>query len=263
LRASDTAQRAANGFGPDFSEALARGLSVIGAFGDGRRQMTLSEVARAVDLPKATARRALYTLARLGYVESDGRLYRLLPKILTLASAYLTSTGVAAMVQPVCDRITSLVHQPCTAAVLDGSDVAMVARAHPSQLRSIGLGIGLRLPAWCTALGRVLLAALPDDRLDALLDRIEPVAITSFTLRDRAALRAAIVAARRDGYAYVDQEAEFGFRSVAVPLVRYDGTVVAAMNVGARIEVATRETMEGAYLTLLRDEARALHPTLM
>ncbi len=90
-----------------------------------------------------------------------------------------------------------------------------------------------------------------------------PFVFPVFTLRDRAALRAAILAARRDGYAYADQEVEFGFRSVAVPLVRYDGTVVAAMNVGARIEVASRETMEGPYLTLLCDEARALHHTLM
>src|SRR6185295_3945870 len=116
LRAEDAEKRAASGYGPDFLEAFARGLRVIEAFGRERRQMTLSEVARATDLPKPSVRRALYTLTCLGMAQSDGRTFRLTPRVMELASAYLASNLVSTVVQPACERLAERTEQSCFAA---------------------------------------------------------------------------------------------------------------------------------------------------
>ncbi|WP_300295290.1 helix-turn-helix domain-containing protein, partial [Ferrovibrio sp.] len=220
LRASDAEKRQQSGFGPDFLEALARGLSVLAVFDAQQRQMTLSDVARAVDLPRATVRRALYTLEQLGYLDSDGRLFRLTPRVLRLASAYLGSAGNAAALQAACDRLCVATDEACSAAVLDGEMAVMVAHASPPRFASSAPGIGFRVPAFCSALGRVLLAA----------SGAEPAgirALTPKTVTKKADLQAIIAKTGREGYALADQEAELGFRSLAVPVCRFDGRVVA------------------------------------
>src|SRR5260370_25840333 len=129
LREQDARKRAASGFGPDFLEAFARGLRVIGAFGREKKQLTLSDVARATDLPKPSVRRALYTLTCLGLAESDGRSSRRTPRIMDLASAYLGSNMVSTIVQPACERIGDRTEQSCFAAVLDRYDIVMIAHS--------------------------------------------------------------------------------------------------------------------------------------
>lgn len=258
LRDADAAVRAGRGTGPDYSEALARGLNVIAAFNAGDRALSLSDLARAVDLPRATVRRVVLTLVHLGYVAGDGRLFRLTPRVLRLATAYLTSNAISTLFQPACDRIMRRAGESCTAAVLEGPDVVMVARALPAQLVPAGAGIGFRLPAYCCALGRVLLSGLPAPDLDAYLAKTLLPAVTNHTATDPAVIRRAVQAAAADGFCFVDQEAEHGFRSIAVPLRRFDGTLVAALNIGARIERADAGTMLGQYLMVLREEAAAL-----
>jgi IclR family pca regulon transcriptional regulator len=263
LREQDARRRAESGRGPDFSEALARGLGVLASFGAERRPMTLSEVARAVDLPRATARRALHTLAELGFVAEDGRLFRLTPKVLSLAGAYLLSNAVSTVLQPAVDRLSAELNETVTAAVLDGEEVVMIAHAAPQRLVAAGGGIGFRLPAFCTALGRVLLAAEPQASLDLYLGRLRPARVTPATVVDKAALRQAILAVREAGHALVDGEAEVGYRSLAVPIRRFDGTVVAAMNVGMRVEQAMVEAMRQAYLPRLTGLAAELGPLIL
>lgn len=247
----------------DGSAALARGLAVMASFNAERRTQSLSDVALAVGLPRATARRALLTLVALGYLEMEGRQFRLTPRVLRLAGAYLTSNAVSVLLQPACDRIARAVGESCTVAVLEQDEVVMIARALPAQLVPAGVGIGFRLPAYCSALGRVLLAALPDMALTAYLARTTLRAVTPHTLTDPAAVRARIAAAREEGFCFADQEAEHGFRSIAVPLRRYDGTVIAALNIGARVESAAREVMLGRYLGVLLAEASALSASLI
>ena len=263
LRPIDAERRRESGVGPDFSEALARGLQIIGAFDEAHRQMSLSDVARAVDLPRATARRALHTLAHLGYVESDGRLFRLTPKILRLAGAYLTTNPISMILQGVCDRITRATGEPCSAAVLQADEVVMIARAVPAQVLPVGAGIGFRLPAYCSALGRVLLAAGSDEAVHGYLDRVELARFTPRTVTDPALLARAIAVAREDGYAFVDQEVEHGFRSIAVPLHRFDGAAIGALNIGAHAERAGEAAMLEEYLPLLRREAAELRHQLV
>ncbi len=263
LRPGDAIKRADRDAGPDFSEALARGLTILGAFDNDRRQLSLSDVAALVDLPRATARRALNTLLALGYVECERRLFKLTPRVLTLAGAYLSSNPATTVLQPACERICREVHESCTVAVLDGDDAVMICRALPDQAMPVGLGIGYRLPACSSALGRALLCGLADADLDAWLARLTPTAQTPFTLLEKPQIRAAILQARSDGFSYVDQEAEFGFRSIAVPLHRYDGAPVAALNIGARVERASAEQMRGAFLDILRREANDLSRQLI
>ncbi len=263
LNRSAAEQRLVEESGPDFLEALARGLRVIEAFNRERRQLTLSDVARAVDLPRASVRRTLATLVRLGYAETDERRFRLTPRILSLAGAYLSSNAISGILQPAVERLSQEVNEACSAAVRDGDDVIMIAHATPKRVIDVSAQIGYRLPAFATSLGRVLLAALDDAALDQVLARVPPRKLTPMTTLDRRALRKAIVKARSDGYSYVDQEAEVGFRSISVPLRRLDGKVVASLNIGAQSERCPARTMQGAFLTKLRTAAETLHRQLV
>lgn len=263
LRPQDAEKRALRAIGADFSEALARGLAVVGAFDEQRRQMTLSDVARAVDLPRATVRRSLATLVALGYLEADGRMFRLTPRILRLAIAYLSSDPVTAILQPVCERLCRQVGTSCSVAVRDGQEAVMIARAVPARPASVGLGVGYRLPVFCSALGRVLASAMPDAELDSFLTQLKPVRFTRQTVVAKPEIRRLIVDVRRKGYALADQEAEVGIRSIAVPVVRFDGKAVAAINIGVRPEQVSAKALIADYLPLLRTEATALKERLV
>ena len=263
LRPQDAEKRAERVNAADFSEALARGLNVINAFDSGRRQMTLSDVARAVDLPRATVRRALATLVALGYLETEGRLFRLTPQILKLAIAYLSSDPVPGILQPVCERICREVGASCSVAVRDGEEAVMIARAVPARPPPVGLGLGYRLPVFCSALGRVLASAMGEAELDAFLAQLKPTRFTRQTVVSKPEIRRHILDVRKKGYALVDQEAEVGIRSVAVPLVRFDGRVVAAINIGAHPEQVSAKVMIAEHLPLLLKEAEALRERLV
>jgi IclR family transcriptional regulator, pca regulon regulatory protein len=241
--------------GPDFLESLARGLRVIHAFNAAPRPITLSEVAKIADLPRATARRTLHTLESLGYARGDGKLFTLTARVLTLASAYLSSNQISTVLQPVIDRVAIQVQEVCSAAILDGTDAVFVARASPTRVFLTGLEIGYRLPAFCTSVGRALLGGLNDKELTEFINRIEPKALTLHTIVGKTKLKAMIASDRRQGFSIVDQEAELGFRSIAVPVRRYDGAIVAAINIGAHVDRVSIARLREHYLPELRAAA--------
>lgn len=255
LGAEAALRREAEAHGPEHSEALARGIAVLSAFGAARRAMTLAEAARATGLPRATARRALATLLNLGLVESEGRQFRLTPRVLRLASGYLASNGVSSLLQPRCERIAAERGTTCSVAMLEGAEIVFVAHAQAARLSPFSGMVGTRLPAHCTALGRVLLATLPDPVLEGVLATLRPEPVTPRTETDPARIRAAILAARAAGHALVEDEAELGFRSLAVPLRRYDGRVVAALNLGAPLALHPAGEMAAQLLPVLLTEA--------
>ena len=247
----------------DFIESLDRGLRVLEVFGGSRQPMTLSDLARAADLPRATARRILFTLERAGFVATDGKLFRLMPRVLVLASSYLASNHVVSVLQPALDRLSSAAQEISSMAILDGNDVVFIARASPTRIFSAGIDIGYRLPAFCTSVGRVLLSRLPDDELAAALDRMDLAALTPFTVTDKKRLLKTIIADRAKGYSLVDREAEPGFRSISVPVRRYDGVIVAAINMGAHVDrVAVDELIE-RFLPLLQEGANSVKSILL
>jgi IclR family pca regulon transcriptional regulator len=249
--------------GPDFLEALARALRVVEAFGRDRRPLTLSDVARLVDLPRASVRRILSTLVSLGYAEVDDRLFRLTPRVLSLAGAYLSSNAVSHIVQPALEQLSDAIKEGCSVAVLDGGEITMIAHASPNRILPVSAQIGLRLPAVSTSLGRVLLAALDDRQLDAMLARSKPQRLTSSTVTDKTTLRRAILKARADGFSLVDQEVEAGFRSISVPLRRHDGKVIAALNIGVHSERRPLDAMRKIFLPKLQALAADLQPQLI
>jgi IclR family pca regulon transcriptional regulator len=216
-----------------YVQSLARGLSVICAFGPGHGAMTLSEVAEAAGVTRAGARRILLTLQSLGYVTLDGRLFRLSPKILSLGYSYLSSLDFWSFAEPIMEALVERVHESCSASVLDGDDIVYVLRVPTRRIMSINLGIGSRLPAYAASMGRVLLAALSDCELDDYLANTKPAPYTRLTVRDTDALRAAIGLARERGWALVDQELEEGLRSIAVPIVNRSGRTIGALNISA------------------------------
>jgi IclR family pca regulon transcriptional regulator len=239
----------------DYVQSLARGLSVIEAFGAACRPLSLSEVAVRTGLTRAGARRALLTLEQLGYVGLEGRTFRLLPRILKLGYAYLTSLDVWDAAQPLLEDLVTRLGEQCTASVLDGDEIVCVARVQTRRLMNVNLAVGSRLPASACAMGRVLLGALDEPALDRYLATVSPPSFNPRTITDPRALRVAIQAARRDGYALVDQELEIGLRSLAVPIRDRRERVVAAMTICVHAARFTPEEMLERILPELRATA--------
>jgi IclR family pca regulon transcriptional regulator len=247
----------------DFIESLDRGLRVLELFGGGQQPMTLSDLAKAADLPRATARRILFTLERAGFVASDGKLFRLTPRVLVLASAYLASNHVVSVLQPALDKLSADAQEISSMAILDGNDAVFIARASPTRVFSSGIDIGYRLPAFCTSVGRVLLTRLSDGELTASLDAMDLAPLTPFTVTDRKRLLQAIRSDRAQDYSLVDREAEPGFRSISVPVRRYDGTIVAAINMGAHVDRVSANEMIERFLPPLRAAAASVKSLLV
>lgn len=249
---------------PNFMTSFARGLAVIGGFSQQKRRLTISQLSHRTGIPRAAVRRCLYTLARLGYVSvEDGRNYSLRPKILALGHAYLSSTMLATSAQPLLDRVSALVHESSSIALLEGEEILYVARSSTSQrIMSVDLGIGTRLPASCTSMGRVLLAHLAHDELAAYLARVKLTQYTPRTIIAADRLRSELESVRRDGYAVVDQELEIGLRSVAVPVFDAAGKVVAAMNIGTQASRVTLADLKSRILPPLQAAASELGQTL-
>lgn len=219
--------------GSEFVQSLARGLAVIRAFDADHATLTLSDVARRADLPRAAARRFLQTLHTLGYVRSDGRDFALTPRVLELGFSYLSALSLPAIAQPHLERLSRDIDESVSAAVRDGHDIVYVARVPTRRIMSVGITIGTRFPAYATSMGRVLLAAEPADRVAELIGAARPEALTPRTRTDVDELTAELARIREQGWALVDEELEQGLRSLAVPVHGRDGTVVAAVNVSA------------------------------
>jgi IclR family pca regulon transcriptional regulator len=248
--------------GPDFVTALARGLTVIRAFGPDRPRMTLADIAKRVTLPRATVRRSLITLETLGYVESDGRNFALSPKVLSLGNSYLTSSPFPRSIQPMLERLAVSIGESCWAAILDDYDVLLVAGAKSNRMLSAGLRVGSRLPAFCSAFGRVMLAGLPDEEIESYFARLVPRMQTSRTVIDPAANKRSVFEARTNGYAIADGEVELGLCSLAVPIINMHGQTVAAVNTTAPSSRVRSSDMIERFLAPLRQVAEDIRPVL-
>ena len=247
----------------DFVESLDRGLRLLQTFGSTSGPMTLSDLARAADLPRATARRILFTLAGGGFVSTDGKLFTLTPHVLTLAASYLRSSQVVTVLQPVLDRIATSAQEISSLAVLDGDEVVFIARGSPARVFSAGLDIGYRLPAFCTSVGRVMLGRFDDEELAKRLKSMRREALTPQTVTDPKLLLKTILADRAKGFSLVDREAEPHFRSISVPVRRYDGIIVAAINMGAHVDRVPTGELIDRFLPLLREGAEDVKDRLL
>jgi IclR family transcriptional regulator, pca regulon regulatory protein len=244
---------------PNFMTSLARGLAVIQAFSTQKRQLTISQVSAKTGFSRAAVRRCLYTLIKLGFAGSDdSHHFFLQPRILALGHSYISSMPLAASAQPVLDHVSQVLHESCSIATLEGLDIIYVARANVTRIMSIDLGVGSRLPAFCTSMGRVLLANLPPAELESFFERVQLTRHTSKTIVTAEKLRQALRLVARNGYSLVDQELEIGLRSMAVPIENPNGKVVAALNVGAHAQRLSIQELQNKFLPQLRATAREL-----
>jgi len=247
---------------PDYVQSLHRGLLVIRTFDAEHPAMTLSEVAARARLSRAAARRLLLTLEHLGYVRRDARQFALTPRILDLGYSYLSSLNAAELAQPIMEQVSRHVDESCSLAVLDGHDVVYVQRVAVRKIMAINLGIGVRLPAFCTSMGRVLLGGLDELAFERWLRSLKPQAVTRFTLMDKADVRAAVERARAQGYAYVEQELQEGLCSLAVPVRDSGGRIIAAVNVSMAFRVGARSHAVSQVLPALRQGAAEIERSI-
>ncbi len=244
---------------PNFMTSLARGLAVIQAFSQRKRQLTISQISDKTGFSRAAVRRCLYTLAKLGFAGSDdNRHFFLRPRVLALGHSYISSMPLATAAQPVLEHVSHLLHESCSIATLDGLDIIYVARVNVTRIMAIDLGVGSRLPAFCTSMGRVLLADLPPENLEEYLVHVEFTRYTERTVIQTEKLRQVLRQVHRNGYCIVDQELELGLRSMAVPIQNPSGKVVAALNVGAHAQRVSIQDMQIRFLPHLRAAAQEL-----
>ena len=243
---------------PSFMTSLARGLAVVQAFSDSRKPQTIANISQKTGIPRAAVRRCLHTLRELGYVDAELNNFSLRPKVLTLGYSYLSSTPLTVSAQPYLNDISRTLNESSSMAVLEEGEVLYVARASTSRVMSVALNTGSRLPAYCTSLGRVMLAHLPSAELEQYLARTKLRAMTENTVVNQKRLREILADVRRDGYAINDEELELGLRSIAVPVRGASGQVLAALNVGAQAARVSVKQLEKEFLPVLLRGAQEL-----
>ena len=246
----------------EFITALARGLSVIEAFDRDHSKLTLSEVAGRTNLSPATARRCLWTLEKLGYVGSEGREFMLRPKVLSLGATFLEAGRFEELIQPVLRDIVAEAGDSASLGVMEGDDVLYLANFSGKRYVRLTAGAGSRFPAYAVSIGRVLLAALSDDELDAYLNRAELQKLTPFTVTEKTRLRSLIEDVRQAGYVMVKDELETGLAAVAVPIRLRSGKVVAGLNCSGFNRGQDDEDLVAGRLDVLRRGAERINEVL-
>lgn len=241
----------------DIIASLAKGLRVIEAFRAETPRLSIAEVAQSTGLDRATARRCLLTLHAEGYASYDGKFFTLTPRVLRLGMGALAAIPLAQVLQPWLDQLSEQIGQSTSVSILDEAEIVYIARAAQRRVMSIGLMPGSRLPAHCTSMGRVLLAALPEADARARIETANLTPRTAHSLTDPDDIMAQLAKVRRQGYATIDQEVEVGLRSMAVPLFNVHGQVIAALNTGVAAVQSGVQGMVDQYLpALLRTQDR-------
>lgn len=246
----------------DLMGGFAKGLKVLEAFGPDRQRLSITDASDISGLDRATARRCLLTLSELGYADYDGKFFSLTPKILRIGHAWLSATPLPVLLQPHLDQLSERVGHSASASILDNTEIVYIARAAQKRVMSINLMPGSRLPAYSASMGRVLLAALADAEVDAILQASQLKAHTPRTLTDPLLLKEEIAKVRQQGYAVIDQELEIGLCSIAIPIRNDRGRVVAAINVGAPAAILPAADLPAHCLQAMLEMQARLKPLL-
>ena len=246
----------------DFVQSLARGLDVITAFSKESPSMTLSEVAEAVGLNRATARRFLLTLQSLGFITSAGKQFALTPKVLELGYSYLSSLGLTDLISPHLVSLSNQLHESASAAILDDTDIVYIARAAGQKIMQVQITIGTRFPAAFTSMGRVILADLSIDKQREILSRTHLAPLTQHTKVNPEEILSELQKIKSQGFAFVDQELELGLRSIAVPIRDKQGQIIAAINVSTAASGSSESSLE-TLLPQLKGCALAIENSIL
>ena len=262
LLSTDTIARFADD--ADFVTALARGLAVLLALSDKRRRMSIAQVSHRTGIPRATARRSLHTLEKLGFVAADdARHFYLRPRVLSISHAYLSSSPLAVLAQPILDRLGEQLREACSLAILDGDEIVYLARSSSSRIMSPALNVGRRLPAYCTSIGQVLLAHLPAEELEKYLARARFHRYTDYTLTTPERVRETAQAVRASGFAFASQQMELRLCTLAVPVRDVAGHYVAGINVILQGRLLPAADMAEQFYRPLHEAAMELGSLLL
>ena len=248
----------AGGNARDYVSSLARGLEILRTFSRTGKKMTLSEVAAKTGITRAATRRFLLTLVREGYAATDGKYFDLTPQVLELGYSVLSRIDTWDIVKPFLERLSEDVEESVSAVVLDGLDVVYVSCAQYHRMISVGVAVGNRLPAYCTATGRVLLAHEPEENWPAMLKAIRLEPRTQYSITSKTEFQRMLKKVREDGYALVDQELEIGLLAIAIPLRTLSGAIIGAVNVGVPTVRATPEQLIRDVLPQLQDMGKRI-----
>jgi IclR family pca regulon transcriptional regulator len=235
----------------EYVQGVERCFAVIRAFDGDAPSLTIAGVAERSGLTRSVARRYLFTLRDLGYVAQRGTLFSMTPRILDIGFAYLLSVDVARVAQPFMEKIVETLHESCSAAVVDGTDIVYVVRVPARRIMSANLVLGSRLPAHATSIGKALLAYAPPERLEAYLAQKPLKRITEHTITDERAFRKTLDEARRRGWASASDESELGVRSIAAPVFNRRNEVEAAINVAGHASRLSFKTLKEVCLPVL------------
>lgn len=246
----------------DIMGGLAKGLLAIETFTADKPRQSIAEVSAASGLDRATARRCLLTLSHLGYADYDGKYFTLTPRVLRLGTACLATMPLPQVVQPHLDELSNTLQESSSVSILDGADIVYVARAAQRKVMSVSLMPGSRLPAFCTSMGRIMLAALPQDEAARILRSTPLAARTMLTRTDPDTILAELAIIRAQGYALIDQEVELGLRSIAVPVLNARGATIAALNIGVPATQDSVTDLVSLYLEPMRKVQQELRAML-
>ncbi|HTR58826.1 MAG TPA: IclR family transcriptional regulator C-terminal domain-containing protein [Casimicrobiaceae bacterium] len=262
LLSADTIARFADD--SDFVTALARGLAVLLALSDKKRRMSIAQVSHRTGIPRASARRSLHTLEKLGFVAADdARHFYLRPRVLSISHAYLSSSPLAVLAQPILDRLGESLREACSLAILDGDEIVYLARSSSSRIMSPALNVGRRLAAYCTSIGQVLLAHLPADELEKYLARARFHRYTDHTLTTPEQIRETIEAVRANGFAFASQQMELRLCTLAVPVRDVGGHYVAGINIILQGRLLSASDMAEQFYRPLHEASMELGSLLL
>ena len=249
---------------PDFVTGLARGLAVLLALSDRRRHMSIAQLARRTGIPRAATRRALHTLELLGFAAGDeAHRYYLRPRVLSFSHAYLSASPLVVLAQPILDRLGESLREACSVAALDGDEIVYLARSASSRIMSPRLNVGRRLPAYCTSIGHMLLAHLPQAELDDYLARVKFFPYTEHTITSREQLLEVLRAVRENGYGFAAQQMERRLCTLAVPVQDSAGHYVAGINVILQGRLLSPGDMTSQFFRPLHEAALELGSLLL
>lgn len=243
-------------------ESLSKGLALLRLFATGVPSMTIQEVAVALDVTRAAARRLLLTLEHHGYVTQNGRLFSITPRVIELGYAYFASMDLPTLARPAMRELASSTKETCSIGVLDGESVVLIAREEPQRVLRLDLAVGRRLPAYVHSLGRQLLAELDEDGWQQYLKHADIRKLTPLTVATKTALERTRKQIQADGYCIVVNEIVDGIGGVSVPLRNRTGVVVAAMSVSMVLGSRTKEHIVKDYLPLLQRAAQSVEKLL-
>ena len=246
----------------NYVAGLGKGLAAIECFDETHSRLTIAEVAAAASLSRAAARRCLLTLRVLGYADYDGKFFSLTPRVLRLGYSYLASTELPQLLQPFLDRLSAEIQESCSATVLDGDEIVYIARSAKKRVMAVGLDVGSRLPAYCTSMGRVLLASLDPAEASRRLAAGRRRRLTEHTRTRLDELNAILEQVRRQGYCITDQELEIGLLSMAIPVLDASGRTVAAINVGTQSARFSASELSRRFLRKFIEAQSLLRPLI-